>query len=258
MDRYRSLQLLSLLVPVAVWQLAVGVFGVVSPAILPPPLVIAQNTVASLTDAAFLNHAAVTVRRTVVASAFASVFGTLLGLAMGWTPRLKAVLSPLAAAVFALPTIALLPLVILVLGSTERALVFTAALGAFFLVLWNAMNGARDVETVYLDVARDNGATSRYTLFREVLLPGALPLVLVGVRLGLSTSLLIVVAVEFIVGSAGLGHFLYVSWVAYRLPDVYTTLVVVGAFGIAITYGLAFVQYYLVPWRDTVRRTLVV
>lgn len=256
MTGHRRSRLLSLVAPIAVWQAAVST-GVVSPSILPPPLVIAEATLGSLGDPSFQGHVVTTLRRTAIASAFASTLGTVIGFAMAANQRVRDVLSPVAAAVFALPTIALFPLLILVLGSTERAIVFTAAIGAFVLVLWNARNGARAVDPVYVDVAVDNGATSRYDLFREVWLPGSLPLVLVGLRLGLSMSLLVVTAVEFVAADSGLGYVLWISWLSYRLPEMYAALVVVGAFGVVITYGLGYLKDWLVPWDADVDRAIV-
>jgi NitT/TauT family transport system permease protein len=138
------------------------------------------------------------------------------------------------------------------------AIVFTAVLGATVLVLWNARTGARTIGSVYVDVARDNGATSTYALYREVLLPGAMPLVLVGIRLGLSTSLLIVVAVEFVAGGDGLGYVLWTAWLAYRLADLWAALVAVGTIGVAVTYGLAAIQRFLVPWNAQDRQPAVI
>lgn len=253
----RLYQGLSFAATLLVWELAAGVTGLFSPEILPPPLVIAEHTAAALADGQFLGHVVATVGRTLLAAAIASVSGTVVGLAMGWNRYVKAVLSPLAAAIFPLPMISVFPLLVLFVGSTERALIVTTALGSFFLVLWNARDGARNVESVHVDVARDNGATSVYALFREVLLPGSLPLILTGVRLGVSTSLLIVVTVEFVAGGDGLGYVLWTSWMSYRIPELYAALVVVGALGALSTYGFASLQSKLVPWSTTPRRETV-
>jgi NitT/TauT family transport system permease protein len=258
MYRDRLYQLGSLLALLVAWELAVGVLGVVSPSVLPTPAVVAATVVQSLGTGRFQTHLATTLWRTVVAAGLASVCGVTVGLAMGWNRNVNAALSPLFAALFPLPAITLFPLLILLLGSDERALVFTAALGAFFLVLWNSANGVRNIDAVYFEVASDNGVGSSYALFREVLLPGSLPLVLVGLRLGLSTSLLIVIAVEFVAGDRGLGYVLWVSWTSYQLPVMYATLVVVGAVGALITYGLAFLSHRLLPWKPDVRGELLV
>ncbi|MUV90443.1 ABC transporter permease subunit [Halapricum sp. CBA1109] len=254
MDDARLYQACSLAVSLLVWELAVGVFGLLSPTMLPPPSTVASNTAALLAAASFRAHLLDTVYRTLLAAVVGSVLGTAVGLAMGWNRRLKSVLSPLAAAVFPLPTIALLPLVILLVGSNQRALIVTAALGTFFVVLWNAMTGARGIESAHVDVARDNGVTSIARLIREVLLPGSLPLVFVGLRLGLNTSLLITVAAELVAGDSGLGYVLWVSWMSYQIPDLYAALVCASALGVAFTYGIAALYRVAVPWSSDVRR----
>lgn len=255
MTRDHLYQLWSVALVVSGWQLVTGVVPLVHTAILPPPSSILVHTAALLGDGQFVGHLGVTLWRTVLASIAAAAVGIPLGIAMGWNDTAKALFAPLLAAIYPLPVIALLPLLMLLLGSGDTSLVFAAALGGFFLVLWNAMTGASTIRSIYLDVAADNGATAGTTVFREVLLPGALPMILVGVRLCLSTALLIVISAELLVGDAGLGYFLWVSYRTYTLTDVYGTLVVVGLVGVVITYGIAWISGYLVPWAPTNGRT---
>ncbi|MFW6376810.1 MAG: ABC transporter permease [archaeon] len=252
----RYARALSLLVPIVVWHGVVSA-GLVSQTVLPPPLSIAETTVASLGESTFRGHVLATLVRTALASAIAAPLGTLVGFAMAVDRDLRAVLSPVTSAVFALPTVAMFPLLILVVGTTGRALVLTAAIGAFVLVVWNARDGARSIDHTYVELARDNGATSRSDLVREVWLPGSLPLLLVGLRLGLSMSLLIVTAVEFVAADSGLGYVLWISWTAYRLPEMYAALVIVGVVGMAITYGLAALSDRLLPWAPDAGRTAI-
>lgn len=247
---------LSLLAPVALWQGAVSA-GLVSPTVIPPPTVIGTRTVTMMTEGEFLGHLFATLRRTALAAGGSALFGVPIGFAMAGNRRVRNVLSPVISTIFALPVIALFPLLVLVFGSTEAALVFTGAVGSFVLIVWNARNGAKAIDPAYVEVARDNGANSRMALLREVWLPGALPLVFVGLRLGLSMSLLIVTAVEFVAGGDGLGYVLWISWQADVLPDLYATLVVVGAIGIAITYGLSLLRTRLIPWEALGDRTVM-
>lgn len=249
-------RVLTLLAPVVLWQGAVST-GLINPAILPPPIVIGERTLTLLGEGGFRNHLLVTLRRTALAAGLASLFGVPIGFGMAANRRLRNVLSPVISAIFALPVIAMLPLLILVLGSTEAALVFTAAIGAFILVVWNARNGAKAIDPAYVEVARNNGATSLRALLREVWLPGSLPLVFVGLRLGLSMSLLIVTAVEFVAGNSGLGYVLWISWQSGVLPDLYATLVVIGAIGITVTDGLALLRTRLIPWDRNGDRTVI-
>ncbi|MGM0372594.1 MAG: ABC transporter permease [Halobacteriota archaeon] len=238
---------LSLALPVLLWQGAVSA-GLLDPTFVPPPVEIAQRTLQLLTEANFRGHVVATLRRTGLAAGSSALFGIPIGFAMAANKKIRDVLSPVISAIFALPVIALFPLLILVMGSTEAALVFTGAVGSFILIVWNARNGAKAIDPVYVEVAWDNGARSRLAQLREVWLPGALPLVFVGLRLGLSMSLLIVTAVEFVAGNDGLGYVLWISWQASVLPDLYATLVVIGLIGISVTDGLARLRQSLIPW----------
>lgn len=255
-DRRR--QAASVLVVLVAWQLATGVFGVPDSSVLPPPSSIAVSLVALSTDWQFLSHTLTTLWRTAVASAIAIPAGIGVGIAMGWDERMKRALSPVLYAIYPMPVIALLPLLLVVFGTGDRALIFLAALGGFFLLVWNAMTAVGNIEPVYLEVARDNGVTSTVELFREVLLPGSISLIFTGLRLCLSTALLIVVAAEFITANSGLGFFLWQSWRTYMLAEMYAAVVVVGAFGIAITYGLQRVHARFVPWESDFEEQLFV
>lgn len=248
MDRVR--QALSVLVVLVVWYLATTVFGVITSTALPSPVRIATSASTLLTDTSFLTHVSATARRTVIASLLAVPSGVVVGIAMGWDERVKEALSPLLYAIYPMPVIALLPLIGLAFGNNDRALIFVAALGGFFVLVWNAMTAVQGINTVYFDVARDNGATSAYAIFREVLLPGTLSLVFTGLRLCLSTALLIVISVEFITADTGLGFFVWQSWRLYRLPEMYSAILVIGLFGIVITYGLQSLHARLVPWQS--------
>jgi len=252
----KEARLLTLLVPVALWQGVVSA-GIVSASVLPPPIIIAQRTVSLLGEQAFHEHLFRSVRRTVLAAGVAALVGVPVGFAMAANRRIRNTLSPIISAIFALPVIALFPLIILILGSNEAAIVFTAAVGSFILLVWNARNGADAIDPAYLEVATDQGATSRLSLLKEVWLPGSLPLVLVGLRLGLSMSLLIVTGVEFVAGNSGLGYVLWISWQTGLEPKMYATLVVIGVLGILIADGLTLLRRRLIPWDQASDRTVL-
>lgn len=244
----RRKQAVSVVAVVVVWQLATGVFEVVSSAVLPSPVEITIALGALLFDTRFLGHVGTTLWRTAVAAAIAVPAGIAVGVAMGWNDRVHRGVSPLLYALYPMPVVALLPLILVIFGSGDRALIFVAALGGFFLLVWNAAAAVENVDPVYFEVARDNGATSTTTLFREVLLPGSLSLLFTGFRVCLSTALLVVIATEFIAANSGLGFFLWQSWRSYLLADLYAAVLVIGLFGIAITYGLGVLYKRLVPW----------
>lgn len=243
----RGIRLLTAVAPIVIWQGTVSL-GIVSSATLPPPHVIGGRTIRLFGEPEFLGHLGLTLRRTVISAGLAAGIGVPVGFAMAARERVRSVLSPVISAMFALPVVALFPLLVLVVGSTEAAIVITATVGSFVLLVWNARNGAESIDRAYVEVAADNGATSRLAVIREVWLPGSLPLVFVGLRLGLSMSLLIVTGVEFVAGNDGLGYVIWIAWQSSQQPELYATLVVIGSVGVAITEGLSRLQYRLVPW----------
>jgi ABC-type nitrate/sulfonate/bicarbonate transport system permease component len=109
--------------------------------------------------------------------------GIILGLAMGWSPRLRRIVDPFIAAVHPIPKTAIYPLIMIILGIGEGSKIFTIALATFFPVLINSMLGVRQLNPVYFEVARNYGA-SPWKVFTRVILPGSLPMVVAGTRIG--------------------------------------------------------------------------
>ena len=137
----------------------------------------------------------------------------------------------------------------LILGVGNTAFVVTAALGATFLVMFNSMRGVADIGNLYFEVAKDNGVGSSYTYFKEILVPGALPMIFTGLRLTLNTALLVVIAIEFVAARSGLGSFIWARWSKLQTEGMYAAVLIVSLAGILITYGLAWAAEYTMPWK---------
>jgi len=247
--RQRVVRVGTLVAVLVLWQLLIGTLHVFRPIILPAPVTILQTLATLLGTDQFVNAIVVTFRRVILASIGASVVGVLLGLSMGWNETVKAVSFPIVSAVYPLPKVSLLPLLMLIFGIGERAFVITVAIAATFLVMFNAMRGVDDIGNLYFEVAKDNGAASTYAYFREVLLPGALPMIFTGLRLTLNTALLVTISVEFVAARQGLGSIIWTSWNTLQTPTMYAAVLVVMLAGVVITYGLDMLAGYAMPWR---------
>jgi len=140
-----------------------------------------------------------------------------------------------------------LPLVSFVLPRGETALIVTAAVTSFFLVSFTTLEGVRQIDPLVVEAARHYGAGGR-RLFTAVLLPGALPYVFTGLRLGLGYALIVVVAVEIVAASRGLGALLWLSWQVLKVEDMYATFLVIAGLGAVLSYGLAALRARLLPW----------
>ena len=154
---------------------------------------------------------------------------------------------PVFAVVYPIPSVLFLPLVSFVVPAGEIALVVTSAVTSFFLIALTTTHGVRQIDRLVVEAALHYGARGR-RLFTAVLLPGALPSIFTGLRLGLGFSLIVVIAVEIVSASRGLGALLWLSWQVLKVEDMYATFVVIALLGALLSYGLAALRSRLLPW----------
>jgi NitT/TauT family transport system permease protein len=193
------------------------------------------------------SHAAATLGRIGCAFALAAVLGVAVGLGMGLWRRLREGLDPVFAVVYPIPSVLFLPLVSFLVPAGEAATIVTTAVTSFFLVAFTTTHGVQQIDRLVVDAAVHYGARG-WRLFAAVLLPGALPFVFTGLRLGLGYALIVVVAVEIVAATRGLGALLWLSWQVLKVEDMYATFLVIAALGAVLSYGLAALRRRLLPW----------
>jgi len=174
--------------------------------------------------------------------------GLVLGLVMGRSRAVRAVMDPFVAALHPLPKIAVLPLIMVILGIGDASRVAVIAGGAFFPLLINTMSGVDQINPIHLDVAHNYGA-GQLKVFRRVLLPGAAPSIMAGLRLALNTALLLTIAVEMISARDGLGGMIWMAWSTLRVEEIYVALVLTIVLGLLINVVLAGLDRVLLPWQ---------
>jgi NitT/TauT family transport system permease protein len=189
-----------------------------------------------------------TLGRLVVGLALGAIPGLLLGGAMGLSSWLRAFLKPMVAALFPIPKIAILPLIMLIFGLGEVSKYVSIAIGLIFLMLINTMAGVMNIEKIYLDVGRNFGA-SRWQFFTTIAIPGAMPMILAGLQLSVGVALISVIAIEFITAQSGVGHLIWQSWQTFSVAEMYCGLVVTAILGFAAQLLLDGLQRLLMPWR---------
>jgi ABC-type nitrate/sulfonate/bicarbonate transport system permease component len=244
---------LAVLSPVALvvaWE-AAGAAGLLRAAFFPRPSTVLAHLQRLVADGTLLGHALPTLARIAAAFALAAALGIAVGLAMGLWRRLREGLDPVFAVVYPIPSVLFLPLVSFLVPRGETALVLTTSVTSFFLIALTTTEGVRQIDPLVVEAARHFGARGR-RLFTAVLLPGALPLVLTGLRLGLGYALIVVVAVEIVNASRGLGALLWLSWQVLKVEDMYATFLVIAALGAVLSYGLAALRRRLLPWAQDV------
>jgi len=232
------------------WELGVRA-GVVYELFFPAPSTILAAIGALVSGGTLAPNLAATLVRTFSGAVLGCVPALLLGLAMGWSARLRAALDPLVAAVHPLPKIAVLPLLMVIFGIGEASKVAAIAIGAFFPMLLSSAAGVRQISPLHFEVVRSYGGTRR-KVFTRVVLPGALPFVLTGLRLSLNVALLITIAVELVASPDGLGRVIWLAWETLRTEQLYAGLVVIAALGILVNLGLGWLARRLAPWQATI------
>lgn len=196
-------------------------------------------------------HVWVTLMRVFVGFLLGTIPGIFLGMIMGMNRTIRIMLDATMSAVYVLPKIAIFPIVMLMFADPfgEGPKIAVVAISAFFLVAINTMTGVRDIDPVYIQAARNYGA-NRWQLFRHVIFPGALPVIFAGMRLALGTSLIVIVAIEFIRAKKGVGFLTFYYWEVMVTEKMYAGLFVIMFLGALLTYGLQRVERRIMPWQQ--------
>ena len=204
----RFLSLAPFIVVGALWEF-VARAGIFPPRLF-PSLETVATTFAQLTVSGILpHHAALTLYRLAAGFALAAIAGVVLGIAMGRWRRAEAVLMPLVSIGAPIPGLAYAPLFLLWFGLGDSGSIVLVAFVSAFPVALNTWTGVKAVKEVWVRAARTMGADDR-RLFRFVILPGALPYILTGLRLGLAQAWRILVAVEMLAAVPwGLGWLIF-------------------------------------------------
>ena len=202
-----ALRLAPWALPVALltaWQLAV-VSGLLSTRILPAPSAVLNAAWELLRSGEIWTHLAISGWRAAIGFVIGGSLGLLLGFITGLSKWGERLLDSSVQMIRNVPHLALIPLVILWFGIDESAKIFLVALGTLFPIYLNTYHGIRNVDPALVEMARSYGL-SGFSLFRQVILPGALPSILVGVRFALGFMWLTLIVAETISASAGIGY----------------------------------------------------
>jgi ABC-type nitrate/sulfonate/bicarbonate transport system permease component len=172
----------------------------------------------------------------------------LLGVAMGLYRPLRALVEPLVAATYPVPKSAIFPLILLIFGLGEMSKIVMVATGVFYPVLINSATGVLEINKIYLDVGR-NFRASRWQVFRTIALPGAIPHIMSGIKLGVGMGLILIAIAEMIGAKSGLGYMIWNAWEILSVETMYVGLIVIAVLGFLFSAVLNEVERLIVPWR---------
>lgn len=195
-------------------------------------------------------HLLYSLLRVAVGFAAAGVIAVPLGLVMGASPRARRLLSPFVEMLRPVPPLAWIPISILWFGIGLPSAGFIIFLGAFFPMVLNTITGVTSVSPVLVEATRTLGA-GRGDIIKKVLLPGALPNIFVGLRIGLGIGWMTLVAAEFtgVKSGYGLGYMIMTARDIQRPDEIMAGMAVIGLTGLCIDGLVRLLQRRLVPWQ---------
>ncbi len=249
----RALSVLSPIALLAIWE-GGAIVGVVDTRFFPAPTTIFGALGDLLRTGELQGHIAISLQRIAIGFVLGAIPGIVIGLAIGLVPVVRAIVQPLVDATFPIPKIAILPMVIMLFGIGEGSKYAIIAIAVLFLVLINTEAGVRNIDRIYLDVGRNYGA-SRLMFFTDIAFPGALPLIMAGLKLGMGVALIIIVSAEFVGARNGIGYLIWNSWSTFQVDRMYAGLMVTAILGFVSAVGLSALERALVPWKAAQRAT---
>ncbi|MGH7338019.1 MAG: ABC transporter permease [Myxococcota bacterium] len=231
----------------ALWEVGF-LFAGYSLLLFPPPSTVLARFVDLVVQGRLQPDLLASMRRLVLGFALGATPGLAVGLAMGWSRRARGLFDPVIAAIHPVPKVALFPIFLLLFGLGEASKLVAIALSAFFPMALNAMAGVRSIPPVCFEVARTFGAGNVRTFWR-VVLPGSLPMVTTGIRIGANSAFVLTLVVEIASANDGLGHLIWTAWEGLRTADLYAAVAVIAAIGIGLGAALRRLARAVAPWQ---------
>ncbi len=249
--RKAALGALGVLLFLGLWQL-LPLTGIVNPEYLPS----ASTTIGHLGSQASQASFWTDIRLTMTAWAIGLVIATLLAVAIGTVvgliPVLRRGTHTTIEFLRPIPSVALIPLAILVFGLRLESALVIIVYASFWQVLVQVLYGVADVDTVARDSAKSFGL-SRVSRFRHLVLPTALPYIMTGIRLAAAVALILAVTAEMTIGNPGLGRTIVLAQSAGNFTQVYSTVIVTGLLGLAINIVFRWIERRVLFWHESMR-----
>jgi ABC-type nitrate/sulfonate/bicarbonate transport system permease component len=237
----------------AAWELAAREIGIDG---LPPASQALAQVPAILGDPESLLNIADSLRRMVIGFALGVCAAIPIGLAMGRSRQVAAFFNPLLMVVNPVPKAALMPIIMLWLGIGDASKTLVIFLGVSLPVVYHSYQGSRAVEEKILWSAAAMGMGGPARLVR-IVLPAALPEILVGCRTGIVLALITMVTSEMIARQTGIGNILFNSLDMAQYDTVYAMIIIIGVLGYTLDFGFERLRRWLVGWAEPAHDIIV-
>jgi len=229
------------------WEFAAQA-GLIDVRFFPAPSSILGTLVDMARAGELADNVLITLQRIALGFMLGGAPAIVIGVSMGlWRP-IRALVDPLIAATYPIPKSSLMPLILLIFGLGEMSKIMMVAIGVFYPMAINATAGVLQINKIYLDVGKSYQA-SRWDTFRTIALPGALPFIMTGVKLGAGLALILIAVAEMVGAKSGIGYMIWSAWETFAVKKMYVGLLVVAVIGFAISLALNEVERLVIRWK---------
>ena len=249
----RRERLMSIASPIGLmlaWELAAR-FNIIDVRFFPAPSSIIAVLIRMAASGELLENVLISLQRITLGFLLGGVPAIVLGIAMGISRPLRALVDPLVVGTYPIPKSSLLPLILLIFGLGEMSKVVMVAIGVFYPMAINATAGVLQISPIYLDVGKSFKA-SRWDTFRTIALPGALPFIMTGVKLGAGLALILIAVAEMVGAKSGIGYMIWSAWETFAVAKMYVGLFVIALIGFAISFLLNEIERWVIRWKADV------
>lgn len=251
-SRPTALAAVSLATVVGLWFVLTSAARVIPPAFLPPPQNIVTDFVRILKNPYvghnLVGHTLVSLQIVLGGFLLAVGIGIPLGILMGWFKRIEALVDPLFQLLRPIPPLAWIPLSLLWFGIGIKSKIFVIWLSAFVPCVINSYTGIRLTEPLLVKAALGLGVKRQRDLLKEVAIPSSLPVILGGVRIGLGSAWMTLVAAELLASNAGLGYMMQMARRALEPSVIILGMLIIGILGALMARGLRALERRICPW----------
>ena len=214
---------------------------------IPAPGDVLAEAIALFSSAGFYVHILASLERIWLGFAIATVLGVGLGLVIGWFAVAEDILFPPIELLRPIPAVAWVPISIMLWPTERSSIVFITTLGAFFPIVLNTIHGVEGIDRQLVRAATSLGA-GRTAIFREVVLPGALPSIVTGLSVGMGVSWICLISAEMISGQFGVGYFTWVAYGIVKYSQIVVGMLTIGVLGMLSSLVIRLVGTRCMPW----------
>ena len=229
------------IVIVIIWQLVVTLTKA-HPSILPAPWQVAKSFGDLVMSGELFVHIWASVRRVVSAWFVSALVAIPLGMVLGWSRRAEKLIDPFIELFRPISPLAWIPLAILWFGIGETGKVFIVFIGTFFPILLSTVAGVKCIDPLLIHAGQVFGCKSNYALFKRVILPAALPSIVVGLRISFGTGWAAIIAAELVAARSGLGYLIANGMEILRADTVLVGMAVIGVLGVLFDSGFRYLH----------------